>query len=312
MDNRYGAAWPEVKLRRPAVDPVIPAADRAHLLAAHALLTPACAARPPRSRDCLPMDPDRRGTAVDGAVMGMIAAGFIAIGGAVPYAIGVLIFQGAVGWQAASGRYALLLAQIIAAVTAVVFGSRIVRFGQVTGRVPEYAAARAYHGRYLMDADFDVPARTMLRRAQDAIDGVLASEVYRTGLVDSASTRQTLAEQEWDIAAALREQAWLRAARSSLPPEAEGAGPVTAEVLSWQAEAAILAAASIAERVAVLEGYAEEIRAADAACRDWRQAESLGELRGRHLEMLARTAADEHGIAEIEAMSEQVRAVRQA
>lgn len=312
MDDRHGAAWPKVVLRRPAVDPVIPAADRARLLAPHALLASACAARPPRILDCLPVDPDRRGAAVDGGVMGMTMAGFIAIGGAIPYAIGVLIFQGAVGWQAASGRYALLLAEIIAAVTVVVFGSRIARFGQVTGRVPENVAARRYHGRYLLDTDFDASARTMLRRAQDAIDKVLDAEICRAGLLDSAATAQTLAEQEWEIAIALREQGRLRAARSSLPAAAEGAGPVTAEVLSWQVETAMLADASVAGRVAALEGYAEDVRAADAAYRDWRRAESLGGLRERHLEMLARTAADEHGIAEIEDMSQQARAIRQA
>lgn len=312
MDDRYGAAWPKVRLRRPAVDAVIPAADRARLLAPHAVLSPACTGRPPRILDWLPMDPGRRGSTVDGAVIGMSVAGLIAIGGAVPYAIGVLIFQGAVGWQAASGRYALLFAEIIAVVTMVVFGSRIARFGQVTGRVPENVAARAYHGRYLMDADFDAPARTMLGRAQDAIDGVLASEVCRAGLLDPATTGQTLAEQEWDVAVALREQGRLRAARAALPQASEGARPVTDAVLSWQAEAGMLADASIAERVAALESYAEEIRAADVVYRDWRQAASLGELRGRHLEMLARAAADEHGIAEIEAMSEQARAIQQA
>lgn len=77
----------------------------------------------------------------------------------------------------------MLLAEIIAALTVVVFGSRIARSGQVTGTVPENVAARAYHGRYLMDADFDVPARTMLRRVQDGIDSVLASEVLRAGLL---------------------------------------------------------------------------------------------------------------------------------
>lgn len=312
MDDRDGAVWPGAKLRRPVVDPVIPAADRARLLAPHVLLAPACAAPPPRVRDCLPMEPDRRGTVVDGAVMGMTAAGLIAIGGAIPYAIGVLIFQGAVAWQAASGRYALLLAEIVAVVTAVVLGSRIVRFGRVTGKVPENVAARAYHGRYLMSDDFDGSARAMLRRVQDAIDSVLASKVCGAGLLDPAATRQTLAEQEWDIAVALREQGRLRTARSSLGPQAEGTGPVTAEVLSWQTEAAKLADESVAARVAALESYAKEIRAADAAYRDWRQAESLGQLRDRHLEMLARTAADEHGIAEIKAMSERARAIRQA
>ena len=44
---------------------------------------------------------------------------------------------------------------------------------------------------------------------------------------------------------------------------------------------------------------------ADAAYRDWQQAAALADVHDRHLDLLARTAADEHGIAEIERMSEQ-------
>jgi hypothetical protein len=116
-----------------------------------------------------------------------------------------------------------------------------------------------------------------------------------------------LAAQEWDIAQALREHARLRARRSELP--ATSAGPVTAGLLDRQSQAAYLADVSVAGRVAALERYAAEVREADAAYRDWEQAAALGELSGQHLDMLARTAADEHGIAEIEAMSQQARAV---
>jgi len=68
----------------------------------------------------------------------------------------------------------------------------------------------------------------------------------------------------------------------------------------------------VADRVAALEGYAGEVREADAAYRDWRQAMALAEVSREHLDMLARTAADEHGIAEIQAMAQQARAVREA
>jgi hypothetical protein len=119
-----------------------------------------------------------------------------------------------------------------------------------------------------------------------------------------------LAAQEWDIAQALREHARLRARRSELP--ATSAGPVTAGLLDRQSQAAYLADVSVAGRVAALERYAAEVREADAAYRDWEQAAALGELSGQHLDMLARTAADEHGVAEIEAMSQQARAVRLA
>ena len=310
MGDQHAMAWFGAVLRRPAVDPGIPRCDRALLTAPGALLTPACRNLPARSRDFLPADPGQRGTTIDAAVMGMAAAAFIAIGGATPLAIGVLVFQGAVGWQSASGHYGLLLAEIVAMVTAVVFGSRIARFGQLNGNVPANMAARAYHGRYLTAADFDGRSRMLMRRAQDAVDAVTCSEVCKAGLLDEPAVSAALAGQEWDIALALREQARMRARRAELG--SANAGPVTAALLDRQFQAAQLADSSIASRVAALERYAAEVRQADAAYRDWQQAAALAELDAQHLDMLARTAADEHGIAEIEAMSQQARAIRLA
>jgi hypothetical protein len=191
----------------------------------------------------------------------------------------------------------------------VLFALRVARFGQLGGRAPAAAAARAYHGRYLTGADFDAPARMLLRRAQDAVDTANSSGVSRAGLLEG-SGGSALAWQEWDIALALREQARLRGIRASLPKLS--AGTPAAGLLAEQREAAAAAERSIAERVVALERYAEEVREADAAYRDWRQGEALAELTGQHLDILARTAADEHGIAELEAMSAQARAVRQA
>ncbi len=310
MDNQRDPAWADALLRRPAVDPGIPGPERALLIAPGTLLTPACHARPAWSRDYLPTDPDKRGTTIDGAVMGMTAAAFIAVGAATPLAVGTLIFSHPVGWQAASGRYGLLLAEILAIITAVVFVTRIVRFGHPGGRAPAAMAARAYHGRYLTVADFDAQSRVLLRRAQDAVDSVTSAEIYQAGLLDVPAISLALAGQEWDIALALREQARLRARRAEVP--ADGAGPRTAAVLDDQVQAARIADASIAARVAALEGYTAEVRKADAAYRDWRQAAALAEVSLQHLDMLARTAADEHGIAEIDTLSRQAGAVRRA
>ena len=307
MDDQHHAAWSGALLRRPAVDPGIPGSERALLTAPGTFLIPAHWNRPVRHRDYLPTDPGRRGATIDGAVTGMTAAALTAVFGATPLAVGVLIFQGAAGWESALGRYALLLAEIIAIITSVVLGTRIVRFGQPGGKVPANMAARTYHGRYLTGADFDARSRVLLRRAQDAVDAVTSSEVYRAGLLDEGVA---LAGQEWDIALALREQGRLRARRAEL--SAANAGAVTTALLDRQLQAGELADASVAARVAALERYAAEVREADAAYQDWQQAAALAELSGQHLDMLARTAADEHGIAEIQAMSQQARAVRLA
>ena len=309
MDDQHDLAWADAMLRRPAVDPGIPGPERALLTVPGTLLTPTCHARPARNRDYLPTDPDQRGATIDAAVMGMTAAAFVAIGGATPLAIGTLIFQDPVGWQSASGRYGLLLAEILAIITAVVFVIRIIRFGQFGGKA-RADVARTYHGRYLTAADFDAPSRVLLRHAQDAVDGITSSEICQAGLLDAPAVSQALGGQEWDMALALREQARLRARRTEL--SADEAGPETAAVLERQVQAARLADASIAARVTALEGYAADVREADAVYRDWRQVAALAEVSGQHLDMLARTAADEHGIAEIDAMSRQARAVRQA
>jgi uncharacterized membrane protein len=247
---------------------------------------------------------------VDGAAIGLTGAMMIAVFGTTPLAVGVLALQATTGWESASSHYALLLAEVIAIITIVVFGFRVALFGQPTGKVPAEVAARTHHGRYLTDPDFDAYSRVLLRRAQDAIEAVTSSEVCEADLLDQAAVGAALADQEWDIAVALREQTRLRARRAEL--STIDAGPATAELLARQAEAARLAESSMAARIEALEGFAAEVREADAAYRDWRQAASLAGLHAQHADLVARTAADEHGIAHIEAMAQQARAVRAA
>jgi hypothetical protein len=307
VDDQYADAT----LLRPAVDPTIPRHARDLLTAARGtVLSPASGPRPSRSRSFLPAHPKKREATVYDAVTGITAALFVAVAGASPWAIGVLIFQDPADWQSATGRYALLLAEIIVTVTAAVAGTRLARFGQVRVADPAAAAARTYHGRYLTSDDFDPRARVLLRRAQDAIDSVNSAAVSRDGLLDEVSTSAALAAQEWEIALALRDQAGLRGKRAELT------GPrhrtPAAELLNQHRRAARIAERSVIGRIRALERYAAEIRAVDAAYRDWRQHAAVSELTGQHLDMLARTAADEHGIAALSAMTRQARAIREA
>lgn len=239
----------------------------------------------------------------------MVAAVPVAVGGATPWAVGVLIFEGPAGWESLLARWTLLLAAAVAAVAGVVFGAsgRSAQRSDTWG--PAFAAG-THSGHYLTAVDFDPPARTLLRRAQDAIDAVTSSEVCRNGLLDADAHRTALAAQEWDIALALREQTRLRQARAQLPAIAEDG--TARELLDRQHEAARLAEQSIAGRIVALEQLAAEARHADDAYRDWRAFAAVSELADRHLDMLARTAADSHAIAEIGAMSQEVRAVHLA
>jgi hypothetical protein len=331
MDDQRDALWADASLRRPALDPGIPRPDRDLLAARGALLPAAAQDRPVRRRYYLPTEPARRLATIDGTVTGLTAAGLTALFGTTPLAIGVLIFQGPASWETASNHFALLAAGIIAMVTTVILGVRVVRFGQPSGRTRAETAARTHHGRYLIGADFDARSRVLLRRAQDAIDAVTSSLVCRDDLLDRHATNAALASQEWEIAVALREQAQLRARRAELGAgraelgarraelrarraewPAGSAGPQAAALLSQQDRAARLAEASTIRRVGALERYAAEVGAADSAYRDGKQAAALAELHDRHLDMLARAAADEYGIAEIDRLAAQARAVRRA
>lgn len=300
----------DARLRRPVVDPAIPRTDRTLLADPRTPLTPACQSRPARRRDYLPREPGRRLATVDGAAIGLTGAMMIAVFGTVPLAVGVLALQETTPWESASSHYALLAAEIIVIITTVVFGFRIALFGQPTGKVPAEEAARTHHGRYFTDQDFDAPGRALLRRTQEAVDAVTSSAVCRDDLLDQAAVSAALAGQEWDVAVALREQARLRARRAEL--RTTDAGPAAAALLGRQDEAAHLAESSIAARIEALERYAKVVRQADGAYRDWRQAAMLAELHGQHLDALARSAAHEHGIADIEAMAQQARAVHDA
>lgn len=300
----------DARLRRPVVDPAIPRTDRTLLTDPRTPLTPACQSRPARRRDYLPREPGRRLATVDGAAIGLTGAMMIAVFGTVPLAVGVLALQETTSWESASSHYALLAAEIIVIITTVVFGFRIALFGQPTGKVPAEEAARTHHGRYFTDQDFDAPGRALLRRTQEAVDAVTSSAVCRDDLLDQAAVSAALAGQEWDVAVALREQARLRAMRAEL--RTTDAGPAAAALLGRQDEVAHLAESSIAARIEALEHYAMVVRQADGAYRDWRQAAMLAELHGQHLDALARSAAHEHGIADIEAMAQQARAVHDA
>ena len=239
----------------------------------------------------------------DDAVTGITTALFVAVTGATPWAFGVLIYQHPERWQSAAGGYALLLAQAIVLVTAVVVGTGAVRSRVRRGRVSRDADPLAAD-------DLDARAATLLRRAQDAVRAVTSAEICRDGLLDEPATTAALAAQQSEIADALREQARLRAERSWLAEPSPGSP--AAELLEQHRQAAQAAEESITARVAALERYAGEVGRADAEYRDWRQHAAITELSGPHLDMLARTAADEHRIAELSAMTEQARSLRRA
>jgi hypothetical protein len=278
MDPADDPSWSDATLPRPAIDPAVPPTVRDLLSAPGAPLTPAGRPRPSRRsgqrrRALLPDHPERRELTVYGAVTGLTAAMVVAVTGATPWAVGVLIFQAPTGWQSTTGQYALLLSEAIVAVTMLVFGMRVARFGEFRRQRRAASVARAWHGRYLTGADLDARGRILLRRVQDAVDTVRSAEVTRADMLDAANADAVLAAQEWDIAVALREHGQLRAMRAAETEAGTGSAPGSpaANLLARHRDAARAADESITSRVNALERYAAEVRAADAAYVEWRR-----------------------------------------
>jgi hypothetical protein len=161
----------------------------------------------------------------------------------------------------------------------------------------------------VVPSSLDRPCRELLRRAQAAIDAALQPGTGEAGLPDTV-TDATLQQHEWEIAVALRDITDLRAEHEL--NAAASAGPMTAAVLQPHQRAVRLAQDAIVSRVTALERYAAEVAAAEIAYRDWQDALRLSGLNDRYLDLVARTAADEHAVAEISGLTEQATAAARA
>ena len=153
-------------------------------------------------------------------------------------------------------------------------------------------------------SDLDCLCRELLLRAQRAIAAVLGSEVYASDMLDHAAGEMVLRWHEWDIAAALRVITRLRAELAA-SAAAGGAGPMAAAVLDSQQRAITLARDATEARVGALESYAVQVQAADEAQQDWLSALRLSALNSQYLDLVARTAAGGHALAEITGLTEQ-------
>lgn len=169
-------------------------------------------------------------------------------------------------------------------------------------------AARLRHGHYVRGDDLAQRYRSLLFRTVRAVEDVLRSEVNAQGLLDDVRNTVTLPAQQWEIARTLVEL-------DRLTREHEGAradDPMVAALLGPQQEALRLATASVTERIAALERYAAQTRAADEALEQWRTVQRLAANGDAYQELLARTVRDGLAVAEIDGLTEQARIVEEA
>jgi hypothetical protein len=155
----------------------------------------------------------------------------------------------------------------------------------------------------------DQVSRGLLIRAQAAIESAL--DPVTDDAVESPDivAEPALREHEWQIAIALRDITDLRAEHEF--NATASAGPMTDSVLGPQQRALQLAQDAIESRVTALERYAAEVLAARSAFQDWQDALRISDLNDRYLDLVARTAADEHALAEISGLTDQAAAAAQ-
>ncbi|HWG03042.1 MAG TPA: hypothetical protein VG164_14485 [Trebonia sp.] len=179
---------------------------------------------------------------------------------------------------------------------------------QIAGRTPPMRQVR-YREEVVSPLALERDCRALLRRAQGAIATILGSRVYSADLHTTVG-EPTLRQHEWEIAVALRDitELLLELVASY---GAGGGGPMTTAVLASQNRAISIARDATTARVLALELLAAQISAAEAAARDWETAHRVAANNDKYLDLVARTAADQHATAEIAGLAEEAAAAGQ-
>jgi hypothetical protein len=149
----------------------------------------------------------------------------------------------------------------------------------------------------------ELECRNLLQRAQRAITTLVTSRVYAGDLRGTVEER-VLQQHEWEIALALREITDLLLDLVS-SYAAGAAGPMTTTMLVSQNRAISIARDATTARVLALELLAAQVATAEAARRDWETAHQMAANNDKYLDLVARTAADQHATAEITGLAEQ-------
>src|SRR5580692_5091928 len=179
---------------------------------------------------------------------------------------------------------------------------------QIAGRTGPLRQVR-YRDLVVSPLALELDCRKLLQRAQRAIAIIVTSGVY-AGDLRGAVEEPVLRQHEWDIAVALREiTEFLLDLVSSYGGGT--AGPMTAPVLISQNRAVSIARDATTARVLALELLAAQVAVAEAARHDWETAHRMAANNDKYLDLVARTAADQHATVEITDLAEATQAVRE-
>jgi hypothetical protein len=188
---------------------------------------------------------------------------------------------------------------------------RVIRMtkAQIAGRTGPVRQIR-YRDQVVSPLGLELECRKLLQRAQRAIATIVTSRVY-AGDLRAAVEEPVLRRHEWEIAVALRDITELLL--DLVSNYAGGtAGPMTTAVLVSQNRAISIARDATTARVLALELLAAQVAAAEAARRDWETAHRMAANNDKYLDLVARTAADQHATIEITDLAEQAAQAAQA
>jgi hypothetical protein len=173
---------------------------------------------------------------------------------------------------------------------------------QIAGRTGPVRQVR-YRDQVVSPLALELECRELLQRAQRAIATIVTSRVY-AGDLKGTVDEPVLRRHEWEIAVALREITELLL--DLVSSYAGGtAGPMTTTVLVSQNRAISIARDATTARILALELLAAQVAAAEAARRDWETAHQMAANNDKYLDLVARTAADQHATVEITDLAEQ-------
>jgi hypothetical protein len=154
-------------------------------------------------------------------------------------------------------------------------------------------------GRFVVREQLDPGAQQLLDRAFVAMRKVRNSQLAEDGMIDRAAAAVVFAEQRWNLARDVADQARVRRELQRVGQSPQGKR-TSAKADEKRAEVEESEAASAAQ-VEALERYAESVREADDIYRDEKEAhrldESIGDL---CTELRARTAGQEVREADLE------------
>jgi hypothetical protein len=180
---------------------------------------------------------------------------------------------------------------------------------QIAGRSGPVRQIR-YRDQVVSPLALELECWKLLQRAQRAIATIMTSGVY-AGDLRAIVAEPVLRWHEWEIAIALRDITELLL--DLVSSYAGGtAGPMTTAVLVSQNRAISIARDATTARVLALELLAAQVAAAEAARRDWETAHRMAANNDKYLDLVARTAADQHATVEITDLAGQAAEAAQA